>query len=68
MGARAFMRHRMAKILPERLSYDYIGRQLRAAPARATRPRTSASRRGSCAWRSISRRNGSSRTALRSGR
>jgi 2-oxoglutarate decarboxylase len=31
MGARAFMRRRMAKILPERLSYDYIGRQLRAA-------------------------------------
>jgi multifunctional 2-oxoglutarate metabolism enzyme len=32
MGARAFMRRRMAKILPEHLSYDYIGRQLRAAP------------------------------------
>jgi multifunctional 2-oxoglutarate metabolism enzyme len=32
MGARAFMRRRMAKILPERLSYDYVGRQLRAAP------------------------------------
>ena len=32
MGGRAFMRRRMAKILPERLSYDYIGRQLRAAP------------------------------------
>jgi 2-oxoglutarate dehydrogenase E1 component len=31
MGARAFMRRRMAKILPERLSYDYVGRQLRAA-------------------------------------
>jgi multifunctional 2-oxoglutarate metabolism enzyme len=31
MGARAFMRRRMAKILPERLSYDYTGRQLRAA-------------------------------------
>ncbi|MGH2804063.1 MAG: multifunctional oxoglutarate decarboxylase/oxoglutarate dehydrogenase thiamine pyrophosphate-binding subunit/dihydrolipoyllysine-residue succinyltransferase subunit, partial [Thermoleophilaceae bacterium] len=32
MGARAFMRRRMAKILPQRLSYDYVGRQLRAAP------------------------------------
>jgi 2-oxoglutarate dehydrogenase E1 component len=32
MGARAFMRRRMAMILPERLSYDYVGRQLRAAP------------------------------------
>jgi multifunctional 2-oxoglutarate metabolism enzyme len=32
MGARAFMRRRMAAILPERLSYDYVGRQLRAAP------------------------------------
>ncbi|MEA2363500.1 MAG: hypothetical protein QOD71_2645 [Thermoleophilaceae bacterium] len=32
MGGRAFMRRRMAKILPERLSYDYVGRQLRAAP------------------------------------
>ena len=31
MGARAFMRRRMASILPERLSYDYVGRQLRAA-------------------------------------
>jgi multifunctional 2-oxoglutarate metabolism enzyme len=32
MGARAFMRRRMAQILPEHLSYDYVGRQLRAAP------------------------------------
>ena len=32
MGARAFMRRRMAGILPERLDYDYVGRQLRAAP------------------------------------
>ncbi|MBD0282413.1 MAG: multifunctional oxoglutarate decarboxylase/oxoglutarate dehydrogenase thiamine pyrophosphate-binding subunit/dihydrolipoyllysine-residue succinyltransferase subunit [Thermoleophilaceae bacterium] len=32
MGARAFMRRRMAQILPEDLSYDYVGRQLRAAP------------------------------------
>ncbi len=32
MGARAFMRRRMAEILPERLAYDYVGRQLRAAP------------------------------------
>ena len=32
MGARAFMRRRMAKILPERLPYNYVGRQLRAAP------------------------------------
>ena len=31
MGPRAFMRRRMAKILPERMSYDYVGRQLRAA-------------------------------------
>ncbi len=31
MGARAFMRRRMAKILPEQMSYDYVGRQLRAA-------------------------------------
>ena len=32
MGPRAFMRRRMAKILPEGVSYDYVGRQLRAAP------------------------------------
>jgi multifunctional 2-oxoglutarate metabolism enzyme len=32
MGARAYMRRRMAGILPERLAYDYVGRQLRAAP------------------------------------
>ena len=32
MGARAFMRRRMAKILPPGVSYDYVGRQLRAAP------------------------------------
>jgi 2-oxoglutarate dehydrogenase E1 component len=32
MGARAFMRRRMAGILPREMSYDYIGRQLRAAP------------------------------------
>jgi 2-oxoglutarate dehydrogenase E1 component len=32
MGARAFMRRRMAAILPEQLDYDYVGRQLRAAP------------------------------------
>jgi 2-oxoglutarate dehydrogenase E1 component len=32
MGARAFMRRRMASILPERLAYGYVGRQLRAAP------------------------------------
>jgi 2-oxoglutarate dehydrogenase E1 component len=32
MGARAFMRRRMAVILPEGLGYDYVGRQLRAAP------------------------------------
>ena len=31
MGPRAFMRRRMAEILPERMSYDYVGRQLRAA-------------------------------------
>ena len=32
MGARGFMRRRMAKILPEGVAYDYVGRQLRAAP------------------------------------
>ncbi len=32
MGPRAFMRRRMAKILPDGVSYDYVGRQLRAAP------------------------------------
>ncbi len=31
MGARAFMRRRMAKILPEGIGYDYVGRQLRAS-------------------------------------
>jgi 2-oxoglutarate decarboxylase len=31
MGARAYMRRRMAKILPEGIGYDYIGRQLRAS-------------------------------------
>ena len=34
MGARAFMRRRMAAILPEGLHYYYVGRQLRAAPER----------------------------------
>ena len=32
MGPRGFMRRRMAVILPQRMSYDYVGRQLRAAP------------------------------------
>ena len=32
MGARAFMRRRMAKLLPETVAYDYVGRQLRASP------------------------------------
>lgn len=32
MGARAFMRRRMAAILPESLHYFYVGRQLRASP------------------------------------
>ncbi len=32
MGPRAFMRRRMAGILPQELSYEYVGRQLRAAP------------------------------------
>ena len=32
MGARAFMRRRMAAILPGNLHYFYVGRQLRAAP------------------------------------
>jgi 2-oxoglutarate dehydrogenase E1 component len=32
MGARAFMRRRMAAILPEGLHYFYVGRQLRASP------------------------------------
>ncbi len=32
MGARAFMRRRMAAILPKDLHYFYVGRQLRAAP------------------------------------
>ena len=42
MGARAFMRRRMAKILPERLAYDYVGRQLRAAPGRGLLRRSQA--------------------------
>ena len=32
MGARAFMRRRMAGILPEDIAYGYVGRQLRASP------------------------------------
>jgi 2-oxoglutarate dehydrogenase E1 component len=32
MGPRAFMRRRMASILPEDVAYGYVGRQLRAAP------------------------------------
>ncbi len=32
MGGRAFMRRRMAAILPEGLHYFYVGRQLRASP------------------------------------
>ncbi|MDQ3587315.1 MAG: multifunctional oxoglutarate decarboxylase/oxoglutarate dehydrogenase thiamine pyrophosphate-binding subunit/dihydrolipoyllysine-residue succinyltransferase subunit [Actinomycetota bacterium] len=32
MGARAFMRRKMAEILPANLSYNYVGRQLRASP------------------------------------
>jgi 2-oxoglutarate dehydrogenase E1 component len=31
MGARAYMRRKMAAILPEHLHYSYVGRQLRAA-------------------------------------
>jgi 2-oxoglutarate decarboxylase len=31
MGARAFIRRRMAAILPEHLDYSYVGRQLRAS-------------------------------------
>jgi multifunctional 2-oxoglutarate metabolism enzyme len=31
MGARAYMRRRMAKILPAGIGYDYVGRQLRAS-------------------------------------
>jgi 2-oxoglutarate dehydrogenase E1 component len=31
MGARAFIRRRMAVILPEHLDYSYVGRQLRAS-------------------------------------
>ena len=32
MGARGFLRRRMAKHLPEGVAYDYVGRQLRASP------------------------------------
>ena len=32
MGARAFMRRRMARSSPSALSYDYVGRELRASP------------------------------------
>lgn len=32
MGARAFMRRKMAEILSANLSYNYVGRQLRASP------------------------------------
>lgn len=32
MGARAFMRRKMAEILAPNLSYNYVGRQLRASP------------------------------------
>lgn len=31
MGARAYMRRKMAGILPEHLHYTYVGRQLRAS-------------------------------------
>ena len=32
MGARAYMRRKMAEILPRHLSYNYVGRKLRASP------------------------------------
>ena len=32
MGARAYMRRKMAEILPANLSYNYVGRKLRASP------------------------------------
>ncbi|MFL5885876.1 MAG: 2-oxoglutarate dehydrogenase E1 component, partial [Thermoleophilaceae bacterium] len=32
MGARGVMEQRLAPILPDRVAYDYIGRQLRASP------------------------------------
>jgi 2-oxoglutarate decarboxylase len=32
MGARAIMEPRLAWILPDRVSYEYVGRQLRASP------------------------------------
>ena len=32
MGARQIMESRLAWILPDRVSYEYVGRQLRASP------------------------------------
>ena len=32
MGARATMEPRLAWILPDRVHYEYVGRQLRASP------------------------------------
>ena len=52
MGARAFMRRRMAGILPRRSPTATWAASCGPAPARATRPPTRRSRRASCAWRS----------------
>ena len=32
MGARSFMKYRLDEIIPEDVSYDYVGRELRASP------------------------------------
>jgi multifunctional 2-oxoglutarate metabolism enzyme len=32
MGARAFMRRRLAPILPQGMEYTYVGREFRASP------------------------------------
>ena len=68
MGARAFMRRRMAGSCPSASHTTTSAASCAPPRARATPPPTSASRRASCAWRSTSRRIGWSRTARLSGR
>jgi 2-oxoglutarate dehydrogenase complex dehydrogenase (E1) component-like enzyme len=32
MGARSFMKYRLDEVVPEGVTYDYVGRELRASP------------------------------------
>ena len=68
MGARAYMRRKMAEILPRTSPTTTSAASSAPHRARATPRPTSASSRASCAWRSTSRRTRSTRTSPRSAR